>query len=135
MKIILNRSNQLIIDYNTPFCVIQEIMRCLGEDIELNDVHLNLDKIIDYIHTSNIEIDVLDKYTEISDLVKISIFTSQKETKWDYDKLQSAFKHINTFNGDIPTEFIYGPKTNSNPFSYDATMLYEYCNINSIHTQ
>lgn len=135
MKVILNRSKQLIIDYNTPFCVIQEIMHCLGEDIELNDVHLNLDKIINYMHTSNIEIDVLDNYTEISDLVKISIFTSQKETKWDYDKLQSAFKHINTFNGDIPTEFVYGPKTNSNPFSYDATMLYEYCIINNINTQ
>ena len=135
MKMILNRSTSIaIIDYNTPFCVIQEIMRCLGEDIEIHDIDGNLDMIIKYISDSKLEIELTDIYSA-DDLVKISVYISQVETNWDNDKLSVAFNHINGFKGDVPTDFTYGPKTNADPYSHDVTMLYIYCLKNNIHTR
>ena len=86
---ILNRSTSISkLDYSTPFCVFQEIMKCLGEDIELPDVEGNLDMIMQYIDDTKPEVE-LD-----GDLTKIAMYTSQAQTNWDNDKLQVAFNHI-----------------------------------------
>ena len=50
MKFSLNRYNIIgNIDYNTPICVIQEIMNCLGDEISLDDINGKMDIIIGYI--------------------------------------------------------------------------------------
>lgn len=134
MKFSLNRYNIIgNIDYNTPICVIQEIMNCLGDEISLEDINGKLDIIIDYIKNKEIDIEIKDSYME-EELDSISLFVSQKETSWDHNNLIKAFTHIINFDGEIPENFTYGEKTNNNPLTYDITMLYAFCVENSIKT-
>jgi hypothetical protein len=121
------------IDYNTPLCVIEEIMKCLGHEITIDDIESQRNVIIDYIKTEDKSITLKDSYTE-EELTDISTFVSQKETSWDESNLIKAFNHIVGFNNAIPDSFVYGPKTNNNPTSYDVTMLYAYCVDNGIRT-
>ena len=135
MKFSLNRYNLIgNIDYNTPFCVIQETMKCLGDDIELGELSGNLDIIISHIKTAGQEIEISDSYTD-EELDIISLFVSQKETNWTNSNLIKAFNHLVEFNGIVPSDFTYGPKTDHNPLSYDSTMLYIYCVENNITTK
>jgi len=121
------------IDYNTPLCVIEEIMKCLGQEITIEDIQIQHNIIIDFIKKENKNIVIKDDYT-LDELNDISTFISQKETSWDKQNLLKAFDHIVNYNNIIPESFIYGPKTNNNPLSYDVTMLYSFCIDNGIRT-
>ena len=87
------------VDYNTPFCVLQEIIRCLGMSIETQDIEGNVDQMIEYMQTAEIEIphSEEDQHSE-EDLAKIATFVSQTDTTWSNENLLKAFHHLdNTF--------------------------------------
>lgn len=129
MKISLNRFHIIdCVDYNTPFCVLQEIIRCLGMSIELEDIEGNVDQMIGYMQATEIEVPFSESndYTE-DDLAKISTFVSQKDTTWGDENLMKALRHLIEFTECIDLNIQYGPKTNDCPLSHDATMLYIHC--------
>ena len=134
MNFSLNRYNIINkIDYNTPLCVIEEIMKCLGHEVSVDDIKTERNAIIEFIQNETKDIVVKEEYSpeELSD---ISIFVSQKETSWDHQNLIKAFNHIVFFDNNIPENFTYGTKSNNNPISYDVTMLYSFCIDNGIRT-
>ena len=129
MKISLNRFHIIEeVDYNTPLCVLQEIIRCLGMSIELEDIPGNVDQMIEYMKTAEVEIEIsdTDDYSE-EDLGKISTFVSQTDTTWSNENLILAFRHLVNFVECKDLNIEYGPKTNEHPLSHDATMLYMHC--------
>lgn len=129
MKISLNRFHIIdSVDYNTPFCVLQEIIRCLGMSIELEDIEGNVDQMIDYMQNTEIEVPSSESndYTE-EELAKISTFVSQTDTTWGDENLMKAFRHLIEFTECVDLNIHYGPKTNDHPLSHDATMLYIHC--------
>lgn len=121
------------IDYNTPLCVIEEIMKCLGHEVTIEDIEEQRNVILNYIKTEDKSITIKEEYNE-EELSDISTFVSQKETSWDTQNLIKAFNHIIQYNNVIPESFTYGSKTNNNPLSYDITMLYSFCVENGIRT-
>lgn len=121
------------IDYNTPLCVLEEIIKCLGDEITLEDIGEHKSQVIEYIQEFSKDIEIKDSYTE-EELCLISTFVSQEETSWDQNNLLKAFNHLVSYNNNIPERFVYGPKTNNNPLSYDVTMMYAYCSENGIRT-
>lgn len=134
MNFSLNRYTILgSIDYNTPLCVIEEIMKCLGHEVSIEDIEQQRNIIVEYIKTEDKTVIIKEDYDE-QELSDISTFTSQKETNWDTDNLIKAFNHIVSYNGLIAENFTYGSKTNNNPLSYDVTMLYSFCIENGIRT-
>jgi hypothetical protein len=134
MKFSLNRFNIIgYLDYYTPLVVIQEIMRCMGDEISIEDIDGNLDVILKYIRENEKEIEIKNDYTE-EELNDISLFVSQKETSWKTSNLIKAFEHIVYYDTRIPKGFVYGEKTNNHPLSYDSTMLYAFCLENGIAT-
>lgn len=134
MNFSLNRYSLIgNINYNTPVCVIQEIMLCLGNDISIEDIEKQRNIIVDHIISNDESIEIKDEYSQ-EELDRISIFVSKKETLWDRENLMKAFRHIVNYNNIIPENFTYGEKTNHNPISYDSTMLYAFCLENNIRT-
>ena len=134
MNFSLNRYSIIVeIDYNTPVCVIEEIMKCLGNEITPEDIDSQRNVIIEYIKSETKSITVKEDYSS-DELQDLSVFTSQKETSWEETKLIKAFNHIVQYNNVIEENFTYGPKTNNNPLSYDVTMLYAFCAENGIRT-
>lgn len=121
------------IDYNTPLCVLEEIMKCLGDDISSEDIEKHKESVIEHIRGVTKDIEIKETYSE-EELCEISTFVSQKETSWDEQNLLKAFHHIVSYNNIIPESFVYGPKTNNNPLSYDVTMMYAFCLENGIRT-
>jgi len=121
------------VDYNTPICVIEEIMKCLGNEITPEDIDSQRNVIVEYIKSETKSITVKEDYSS-DELQDLSVFTSQKETSWEETKLIKAFNHIVQYNNVIEENFTYGPKTNNNPLSYDVTMLYAFCAENGIRT-
>lgn len=129
MKISLNRFHLIeSVDYNTPLCVLQEIIRCLGMSIEIEDIPGNVDAMIEYMKTTEIHVPFSEtnEYTE-DELAKISTFVSQTEGTWTNDNLIKAFRHLVEFEECKALDIHYGPKTTGHPFSHDATMLYIHC--------
>lgn len=120
------------INHETPYIVIQEIVRCNGSDIEIEDIELNLNTIIEHMKNFENTIDTDDKDEET--LNKISLFVSQEEVNWEEKNLTKALNNILEYDNDIDQNFTTGPKTNSRPLSYDATMLYSFCVENGICT-
>lgn len=108
-------------------------MKCLGHEISLEDIEKERNTVIEYIKNEDKDILIKDNYSE-DELGEISIFVSQKETSWENQNLLKAFNHIVEYNNNISESFIYGPKTNNNPLSYDVTMLYSFCVYNGIRT-
>ena len=134
MNFSLNRySNLGNIDYSTPLCVIEEIMKCLGQEVTAEDIKVQREVILSYIQTQDKFITIKEHYPE-EELSDISVFVSQKETSWDTQNLIKAFNHIVNYKNNIPENFTYGSKTNNNPLSYDICMLYSYCVENGIRT-
>lgn len=135
MNFSLNRYDLIgEIDYNTPLCVIEEIMMCLGADINVEDIVTNREKVIDFIVSEKRYIVLKSDYSD-EELEAISLFVSQKDTSWTKENLIKAFNHIVEFDNTIEQDlFIYGPKSEERPLSYDATMLYTYCVSKGIHT-
>ena len=121
------------INHKTPYIVIQEIIRCNGSDLEIDDIEKNFNIISDHLKTYDFEIETDDEYDEDT-LDRISLFVSQKETNWDEKNLMKAFNSIVEYDNIIDENFTFGPKTNENPLSYDATMLYSFCVEHGIDT-
>ena len=121
------------IDHKTPYIVIQEIVRCNGSELEIEEIETNFNVIREHLKTFENFIEIDQEYEEDS-LYKLSLFASQKETSWDEKNLIKAFKHIVEFDNTIDENFTYGSKTNDNPLSYDSTMLYAFCVENGIET-
>lgn len=133
-KYSLNRFS-LIDELNdeTPICVIEEIMKCIGMDVSEDDIILNKNDVIEYITKIKYEIEIKDKYDE-EEMGRISTFVSQTETNWKTENLIRAFEHLRNFNDTIPEDFTPGPKSNNSPQAYDCTMLYSYCISRGIRT-
>lgn len=135
MKFSLNRFSVLgYIDHDTPYIVIQEIIRCNGSELDIDQIDKNFIAITDHLAKSEYEsIELADDYDEKT-LDKISLFVSQKETNWDKKNLLKAFNHIVNYDSNLDCNFTYGHKTNEAPLSYDATMLYSFCIDKGIDT-
>jgi len=121
------------IEYSTPLCIIEEIMKCLGHEITLEDIINQRDIITSYIQSEVKSITIKDNYSQ-EEMTKISLFVSQKETLWEPKNLIKAFNHLVEYKNNISENFTYGPKTNNNPLAYDACMLYSFCIENGIRT-
>lgn len=121
------------INHNTPYIVIQEILRCIGDDIEIKDIEPNFNTIVEHIKNYENDIEIGEEYDE-NTLNEISLFVSQEETNWDNTNLMKAFNNLVEFDNVIDQNFTVGPKTNDNPLSYDATMLYSFCSEKGINT-
>jgi len=67
------------IEYSTPLCIIEEIMKCLGHEITLEDIINQRDIITSYIQSEVKSITINDNYSQ-EEMTKISLFVSQKET-------------------------------------------------------
>ena len=121
------------INHNTPYIVIQEILRCNGSDIEIEEIEPNFNDIVKHIKEYQNDVEIEDDYDEET-LNKISLFVSQEETNWDGKNLIKAFNSIVEYDNTIDQNFTIGPKTNDNPMSYDSIMLYSFCSENGINT-
>lgn len=121
------------INHKTPHIVIQEIVRCNGSELEIEDIEKNFNVISELLADIDNDIEINDEYDD-EVLDKISLFVSQKETNWDQKNLIKAFNSLVEYDNTIDENFICGPKMNENPLSYDATMLYGFCLENGIET-
>jgi hypothetical protein len=132
MKFSLNRFSY--IDYDTPYIVIQEIIRCNGSELDIDQIDKNFTAISEHLAKSDYEsIELADDYDDKT-LDKISLFVSQNETNWDKKNLIKALNHIVNYDLSLDCNFTYGSKTNETPLSYDATMLYSFCIDKGIET-
>ena len=129
----LNRSSIVTLDHTTPLCVIEEIVKCMGMDITIDEIKENRDEIVKKVEEYDIKIEKKDEY-EPEEIEAIAFFVSQGEESWEPSNLMRAFNHLLEFDGTIPESFSYGSKTNNNPLSYDVTMLYAFCQLNRIRT-
>jgi hypothetical protein len=92
MKFSLNRFSY--IDHDTPYIVIQEIIRCNGSELDIDQIDKNFNAISEHLVKMEYEsIELADDYDDKT-LDKISLFVSQNETNWDKKNLIKAFNHI-----------------------------------------
>ena len=99
------------INHQTPYIVIQEIIRCNGSDLEITDIEKNFNIISDHLKIYDYEVETDDEYDDDT-LDRISLFVSQKETNWDEKNLIKAFNSIIEYDNIIDENFTFGPKTN-----------------------
>jgi hypothetical protein len=130
----------------TPICVIQEIAKSLAVDIDHNECKkpTYINKLIKYILTVGINVITENEYEfpnthgfETTHHKMLASFVSGE--KWRLSPLITAFRHLleyyDTLIPPLPEgNFTIGPKSITNPLSYDACMLYRICEYYNIPT-
>jgi hypothetical protein len=136
--VVLNRmfiSGPLIDD--TPRCVIFQIAKSFS--ISVNDKEKNVlydQLVIDEIRRRN---NIIIDYNNFNNYISQIAQYVNPDINWDIENLKIAFDHLQEYQiiaipNNPSKNFQFGSKTNSNPLSYDACMLYRICKYNNIET-
>lgn len=119
----------------TPRCVIYEVAESFGYQINKTDESEHYYNLV----LETIQRRLPDNTASLEDNQRIATYVNANSEKWTVSNLRIAFQHLQKFLLDLIPEipqgdFTYGSKTNENPLSYDACMLYRLCVYNNIKT-
>jgi hypothetical protein len=129
------------IDFQTPECVISEVVATHGCQVLGSITHTSIDPVsglIRAIHSTTILNVAIHPHLTPDNLPLLARFVNAERHTWTVKTLFLAYDHLNRFiqgARTLPTgPILSGPKTPDQPLSYDACMLYSLCRYHQIRT-